>query len=256
MKFIESTHTYLNKENVPYLSVTSILKKLEPVKNWDAIAEAYAKKNNMTLQEVQAKWQKEKDDSIVRGKKYHAAEEASILGLTFAAVMKNEVEVGIPIYGSQIINGEKKSDSLQLTEGVYPELMLWLDEAKLAGQADRVEIVGNRINIIDYKTNKKIDLTSWKDRYGKTEKLSYPCNHMDNCNFSIYSLQLNFYAYMIKQHNPKLRLGKMTIKHVKFSVDGEVEKVIDISVPNRQKEVKDIIDFLSNPTKPKTFSFK
>lgn len=45
MIFKESTHQYLNEE-VPYTSMTSLLKKVKEQKDWDAIAAAYLKKHS------------------------------------------------------------------------------------------------------------------------------------------------------------------------------------------------------------------
>ncbi len=39
-----------------------------------------------------------------------------------------------------------------IAEGIYPEHLVYLKSASICGQADRVEIVGDRIDIHDYKT--------------------------------------------------------------------------------------------------------
>ena len=60
--------------------------------------------------------------------------------------------------------------------------------------------------------------TNWE---GITNKMFRPLNHLDDCNLNHYNLQLSIYAYIIKKHNPKLKIGKLTIQHVKFKQVGE-----------------------------------
>jgi hypothetical protein len=43
IKFIKDGHLYVSKENERYTSVTSLLHKLEPKKDWDKIAKNYRK---------------------------------------------------------------------------------------------------------------------------------------------------------------------------------------------------------------------
>lgn len=241
IKFYDDTHMYLNPDNVSYRSVTSILKKLEPKKDWDKITKAYAKKNNLTVEEVKAMWKLEKDNSIIRGKKAHTMLEAESLS---QAVMIIEDKGEIPVFAPQYEDTVKVSPTMKLTDGVYPEVILWLDSYKLAGQADRIEIIDNTINVYDYKTNKKIEKQGFTNYMGETEKLVYPCGHLDNCNFNIYSLQLNMYAYMIKRHNPKMKIGKMEIIHLLFENPDNQEEItsrVIYEVPDLQKEIGNIL---------------
>ena len=48
-----------------------------------------------------------------------------------------------------------------------------------------------------------------------------PVSNLDDCNLNHYNLQLSLYAYIIKKHNPKLKIGKLTIQHVKFKEVGK-----------------------------------
>ena len=104
----------------------------------------------------------------------------------------------------------------KLEEGVYHEHLVYLKSAKLCGQADLVEIVNGYINITDYKTNKEIKTKGFTNWEGITNKMFRPVNHLDDCNLNHYNLQLSIYAYIIKKHNPKLKVGKLNIQHVKF----------------------------------------
>jgi hypothetical protein len=121
------------------------------------------------------------------------------------------------------INNLKHAPSQKLDPGVYPEHMVFLKSVGICGQSDLVEVVNDKINIIDYKTNKKIDTESYKNWDGISDKLQHPVSHIDDCNFNHYALQLSIYMYIMLKHNPKLKPGKMFIHHVTFELDGEDE---------------------------------
>ena len=93
-----------------------------------------------------------------------------------------------------------------------------------------------------------------------------PVNHLDDCNLNHYNLQLSLYAYIIKKHNPKLKIGSLTIQHVKFKlagvdknnypiskiVNGEpvIEDVKMYELPYLKNEVRSIVMWLKdNPIK-------
>lgn len=242
IRFYDDKHIYLNSNNESYRSVTSVLKKLEPKKDWDEIKRKYAKKNKLTVEEVTRMWDHEKDISIIRGKKAHSLKENA--SLASSEFITDDAEL-IPVIAPYMEDGVKINKSMKLTDGVYPEVILWIDRVKLAGQADKIEIINNTINVYDYKTNKKIEKESFRNYMGDSDKLSYPCGHLDACNFNIYSLQLNMYAYMIKRHNPSMTIGKMEIIHLLFENPDDIEEItgeIIHPVPNLQKEISNILN--------------
>lgn len=248
MKFFEEDHRYVNNSE-SYISVSTLLKKLEPKKDWDEIVKKYAKKNNLTVAEVKAKWELEKDNSIVRGKKFHAVSEAKDLNSEFAAVFSDPSLSPRAVFAPEIVDGVKIGGAQLLEEGIYPELLVWLNSLKIAGQIDRCEIINNTVNIIDYKTNKKIETSSFVNRLGVSEKMLPPCAHLDNCNFNKYALQLNFYAYIVLRNNPGYSLGKMILKHIKFENPenpDEATEVIDYILPDLQKEIYLITEAYKN----------
>lgn len=244
MKFFENQHKYINDKGEDYRSVTGILKSLEHDKDWNKIAEKYAKKHGLKVEDVIKAWDHERDISIVRGKKLHATEESKILNSPNAVVFSEEHQKELHVRAAKTIDGVKEQRTLKLEDGIYPELMVWLDSAKIAGQIDKCIIANGQIFIDDHKTNKKIDKESFKNWAGQSEKLKFPCAHLDACNFNNYSLQLNMYAYMIKRNNPNLKIGKLRIIHYKFDENGEVIDSIIYNVPNLQKEVAAIISMV------------
>ena len=87
----------------------------------------------------------------------------------------------------------------------FPEKVVYLEDlpfgqyAGIAGTADRIMFRKNSSNptvdIIDYKTNIRKGI-QFKSDYGKY--FLDPINHLENCNYNKYALQLSMYAYMLE----------------------------------------------------------
>lgn len=231
MKYIDENHTYISDSGDNYISTTRLIKQYEQWKDWNEIARRYAEKNKKTVEEVQAAWREEGRKAIDKGIAYHNKMEADLI-----EQMNIEVEGrSYQVFPTPLQDGIKIALGLKLDEGVYPELIVYSHKYKVAGQADVVEIVNGKINIIDYKTSKEIKMESYKHWRHGHEMLKFPVSHLMNCNFNTYSLQLNIYMFLLKGHNPKLKVGKMEIHHVK---DDELEIY---KVSNLQKEAKALL---------------
>jgi hypothetical protein len=203
-------------------------------------------------------WDNEATRATTLGTFYHNQRESDLC--SFASIEREGVTVPVfkPYEGE---NGLKIAPLQKLDPGVYPEHMVYLKSAGLCGQSDLVEVVNGRVNIIDYKTNKEIKTESFKNWEGMSEKMLEPVQHLDDCNFNHYALQLSVYMYIILKHNPKLQAGKIFIHHITFEVDGEdqygypiskldvngepiVKEVIQMPVPYLYDEVISIINFM------------
>lgn len=254
MRFIDSTHSYLNDQDEHYTSVTTLIKKYEPHKDWDEIATKYAKKVKKTVEEVKAEWAKAGHDAVTRGTAFHNKMEDQYIK---AGIWKIE-DVDCAVHSSPIIEGIKKARPLKLDQGIYPELLVYSHNYKVAGQADLVEVVKNTIHIKDYKTSKEIKKESHKHWKNGHEMMCYPLNNFMNSNFWHYSIQLNLYMYMLKAHNPNLKIGTMTILHIiphKDMIVGDLwdgdpkkanyedwDEIVEYKVPDLQKDVKRLLE--------------
>ncbi len=225
--FKEKGHTYESndQDKIDWISVTSLVSMFKEPFDGKTQAKKSAKNKRskwygMTPKEILDAWENEKNRAIKLGNWYHNQREADILD--FKTIEKDGIEVPIikPIVKE---NGVKLAPEQKLSDGVYPEHLVYLKSAKICGQADVVEIVNGVININDYKTNKEIKEKGFTNWEGITKKLYKPVSHLDDCNLNHYNLQLSIYAYIIKKHNPKLKIGKLTIQHVKFKQIGEDE---------------------------------
>lgn len=219
--FKEEGHEYIG-ENINWVSVTSFISQFK--EKFDAKAQARKSAKNkrskwygMTEKEILNAWNSETERAIKLGNWYHNQREADILD--FKTIERDGVEV--PIIRPIVEDGLKYAPDQKLTDGVYPEHLVYLKSVGLCGQADLVEIINGTINITDYKTNKEIKTKGFTNWEGITKKMNPPLSHLDDCNLNHYNLQLSIYAYIIKKHNPKFKIGKLVIQHVKFKQVGE-----------------------------------
>jgi|TARA_Y100000385_G_scaffold81476_1_gene83401 ATP-dependent exoDNAse (exonuclease V) beta subunit len=259
--FKEEGHVYesSDQDKINWTSVTSFIGKFKP--KFDAKGQAKKSAKNkrskwygMTEKEILLAWSNETDRAIGLGNWYHNQRESDMLDLKTIGRHGVEVPIIKPIIND---DGIKIAPVQKIEEGVYPEHLVYLKSVGLCGQADLVEVVNGYINITDYKTNKEIKEKGFTNWEGITSKLYNPVNHLDDCNLNHYNLQLSIYAYIIKKHNPKLKIGDLVVQHVKFKqvgtdkngypinerVNGEpvIQEVKMYKLPYLKDEVRNLI---------------
>lgn len=245
--FNDETHTYWNEnDNGRYISVTTLIGKYAPPFNsefwsgykaleklltpesWDierkqllntkkidknlfSIYDINENDFNKVQQDILDEWEAKKQVSCERGTKIHA-----MIENTFYNAGKN---VSLKKFG---IGGKfecrKDYTELDMEYGVYPEyLIYWEDDKKelrIAGQIDLLIKNGNHIIIIDHKTNEKIETKGHFNKITKSnEKMLYPLNNLDECEYSHYDMQLSTYAWMLQKLNPDFIIDKLIINH-------------------------------------------
>lgn len=205
-------HRYITKDKKDYMSVTQLISKYKPDKDWQKIAFYYAKKNGGTAEYWLAQWNKTKTEAAEKGTQYHnmreahhgskAAEDKLVCGNTYKSVT-NITE-----------SRYKVAQSLTLLPGqVYSELILWDDEYEVAGQSDEVYCLPDgSIYINDFKTNKKIDKESFFNRKTGFEYMKNPLHDIQDSNYWHYAIQLSIYAYILERRG--YNINKLTIEHV------------------------------------------
>lgn len=248
MKFHEGKHIYFNDEGEHYTSGTALIKKFCKPFERDKIAAKFAKKNKRTIQDVLDEWKKLGDDAIKKGIAFHKLKENELSGLTSVLIEQEEH----PVFQASWEDGLKINNLVKLEPGIYPELIVWSDKYKIAGQADYVEITKTgKINIKDYKTSKEIKLQSFRKWDGTPDMMKFPLTNLEDCNFNHYALQLNLYAFLIRQHNRNLEIGKLTVEHILGDYDGETDifslkETIEFDMPNLQDEIRVILEYFKN----------
>jgi hypothetical protein len=237
--FTEKEHKYKNrKTNKLYQSVTSIISKYEPkmdveywskykayealLPNFDALKTAVNGPRDSRLFEICARyiddidmlekqnqikkeWKDNNKAAISKGNKYHTAREKRSLsvGVEINPFTGKEFTVFVRKSVKNADNYSLSEDLSVLEDGYYPELLIWNDKYKIAGQSDRVfieTIDGVRyVDIDDYKTNSKITTSN------KFQTLLPPLNHLPDSKFHKYSLQVSMYGWMMEQFGFKVR---------------------------------------------------
>ena len=115
-----------------------------------------------------------------------------------------------------------------LTEdGIFPEYRMEIpldEDYQLVGVADLIIKEGNRITIIDFKTDEKIE----------------------DCALIHYQLQLSLYAWLVKHLNPDFDIQSLEIMHIK---DGKLKKTYPVEY--LEKDVETLIKWHLKATKLK-----
>lgn len=266
IKFYADTHKYVSDGDNPidWVSVTRLIHMFKEPFDEIKMSEACSKGKNpkykgKTPEEIRQIWKEENKRAVTLGSWYHDEREKAVLGCN--TITREGVELTIidPLMDGNV----KLAPAQQLSTGIYPEHLIYLNSVGVCGQADRVEVVHDKINLYDYKTNKEIKKEGFTDKSGKTKKMLPPLSHLDDCNFNDYSLQLSTYMYMMCKHNYNLEVGKMQIDHIEFEVSGYneygypiakldkdgnpiVKKVTPYDVPYLKKEVIEMFRYLDN----------
>lgn len=131
-------------------------------------------------------------------------------------IIHNEIDNFIrnnqtPKFDKSILAVNWLKNYLNNNHEVYSEIIVFAKELELAGTVDL--LVYNKstdsYEIFDWKTSKKIDKNSYRNKIGTTKATS---NLMD-CNFIHYSLQLSLYRFILEEYY-NLSISKTTILHI------------------------------------------
>lgn len=251
MRFNSSNHSYVNDDNVHYISGTALIKKFVKPFEREKIAAKFAKKHKRKVAEVLQEWDKLGYDAMKKGTAYHKIMEDELISKS-SIIIEDEEHTIVKPHWEDVYKINKIS---KLEPGIYPELIVWSDKYKVAGQADYVEITKRgKINIRDYKTSKEIKMNSYQKWDGSKEMMKFPVNDLEDCNFNHYSLQLNLYAFLIKQHNRNLTIGKMIIEHITGEYDESINKfkvkeIVEYPIPNLQDDIRVLLEYYKTQIK-------
>lgn len=210
---------------------------LEDSSLFDSLSHLVSKEDlNKTINEILKEWKKKNDTSIKKGNDYHTFKENQAKELGYCEnpftgkncptihSTKIETKKGIE-YRSPVV-----SNLYDLEDGFHPELILWNDNAKIAGQSDLVfiETVGNDrfAYISDFKTNGKIDTYSFMKH-----RMLEPLGHLDDVNYNHYRLQISCYAWLLEQAGfiPK----GLEFKHLNKTYEFDyMKKEVDTIMPD------------------------
>jgi hypothetical protein len=221
-------YIFTNDKGERLVGVNNYIKKLKVEEDWDALCEKTAKKRGIDPKVLRAEWDAKADKSKARGIKYHKMMEDKY---------RNMNRPDVIIENPDLL---KWSDCKLMDNTAYIEKLIWDENSNAFGFADFIQVKNKVINIIDYKSNEEIKYDSFNDK-----RYLEPLEHIKDCNWFDYSLQLNFYMYICLINNPDFKMGSMIIEHIIFDWDDNVKEVIKLKVPDFQKEIKQIIEYVS-----------
>lgn len=182
--FDPRSHTYRHHlTGDQYISATTLLGKFKKPFDIATASERVAKREGVTVEEIQQKWKQINEDSKKYGTKIHNVIELYITSKKITEGYEKLIESYKKL---QVINDE---DKLLSEERVYSHLY------KVAGTADIIKLEDKGcFSIFDIKTNKKFN---FYNNFG--ENLLKPLTHLQSCEYTTYSLQLSLYAYMYQE---------------------------------------------------------
>lgn len=250
--FDEALHEYKNPRGRKYTSATTLVGKFKQPFDSIAVSEAYAKKHGNTPEHWRKQWASITQHACARGTKFHKTKEKIMLETT--GIIHNNT--AFPVVDINKFT-EPNIDYSTLPDGIYPELLLWNHYWEMAGLADIVTIEGDYFDIDDYKTNKKIDTSSYKHYKTGHKMMKFPIQHLQDCNFIHYSIQLSIYAYMLEQLTGKTA-RRLTFHHHPPALDNPddiQEEGICYEVTYLKKEVLAMLYMYTGKKVPKEAFF-
>lgn len=266
IKFYEEGHKYVSvdsEDTTQWIGVTTLIKHFH--EGFDAKEKAFQtsmrkptkaypnKWYGVPPSEIDAAWEAEKNRASELGHFYHGKREKELLDFE---------EIDLSVHPSKMEEGVKIAPEQVLADGIYPEHLVYLHSSGICGQADYVQVRNNIVYIRDYKTSKEIRRKGFTNYQG-TKMMFPPIDHLEDCEFIHYAIQLSIYMYIILRHNPNYEPGEMIIEHIKFEKESEdkygypiykknedgsftVKEIEEIKVPYLKKEVNAILQWLSN----------
>ena len=228
--FNEEQHKYFYEEmpEIELVSPSGLIKLFHEPFDKQKMAQKTADKKGITVDEVLKMWKDKNTLSLEKGSAYHAYRENQYyeLGKINGHKVYKHEDTGTHKVGFDILN---------LSPGIYPELIVDIPEYGFVGTADNVEIFEDKtFTLLDFKTNEKLDLTGYpvfdpKTKTRKAKKMYPPISHIDDCNFGHYSIQLSLYAYALECAGYTLRPQGLNIHHILFD-EKDPMKAVDVVI--------------------------
>jgi len=194
-------HVYIHrKTGAKYNSVTKAIASIEPHFDSQAVSVAIVNQPNenkqeryigMTQIQILDYWQMLNDEANIYGTKVHDIVERYLKA--------NKWWFPEDELSKKVIEGY---NNLKVDEGIamQPERIMFSEEFQLAGMSDLiVDIDSTFFDVGDWKTNR---VFNFFNPYGY-ETLHKPFDHLQNCQWSIYTIQLSVYAYMYEMETAK-----------------------------------------------------
>ena len=233
-------HKYHHRETGKiYKSVTTTLSSIEPHFDSEAVSLAITRQPDnakqeryigLNQQQILDFWQQLNDDANIYGTKVHDIVERYLLANKW--YFPTEDEDGE--FEQKVIEGY---ENLKIDEGiaVWPERILFSEQYELAGMSDLIiDIDDVFFDVWDWKTNREFNFF---DQFGY-KTLFKPFDHMQSCQWSVYTLQLSVYTYMYEMEFPGRKCRQICIGYW----DKEKKSFEKIQIMYMKHEAKKLIE--------------
>ena len=200
VKFVEKTHTYyVNGSSKGYISTTGFVHAFFP--HFDAQAAIQKmmssprwpqhKHYGKTAEQIANEWKADGEESSKKGTAMHLSIEQWLNGAE-TLIEPSILETKEWTYFQNFC----KVFSQDL-EPYRMEWEVWDEEHKLSGSIDAVfrRKSDGAYVIYDWKRSKEIKKMAYEHEKGYA-----PLDHLENCNYSHYTLQLNIYRWFLQKH--------------------------------------------------------
>jgi ATP-dependent exoDNAse (exonuclease V) beta subunit len=187
--FTEEDHKYVDSKGQVYTSVTSLIHNHFPVFDTDGVAKKYAAKRGLNPEDVKRDWKENADKASEYGTRVHLFAEALLVGHTPPEPSDEQDEKSFKVVREFI-----EKEFMSKYTFIASEKIIFSPKYKISGTIDLLakDRQGN-LFVLDWKTNKEIKFGS---SYGSG--LGF-LSHLDDCNFSHYSIQLNMYRRLLHE---------------------------------------------------------
>jgi len=209
--FEPEKHQYFDPEGIEYKSFSRIIKNYVEPFDAKAISSIMAKGDRNRQKEILKSWKDKADTSIDFGNSVHDPMENYALGKMSLIKDPKLMDLGKHLFSN-----------FSHYYRIWPEVILHSKAHKIAGQTDlgmkRQGWRGNAhvFDFYDYKTNLfqgiRYDSIGWdKDPIKHYNRyLLNPIDHLEDCNYNKYAMQLSSYAYMA-EITYGVKVGKLFI---------------------------------------------
>ena len=218
--FEPKEHSYHDLNGKKYTSTTQLISIYKnPFDPNGHISRACAKKEGISVKEIQDKWQKIGKDATDRGHNVHSQLEYYI---------KNK-----EILDADYKDVVQEFAKIKFSGKLYSEIGVHHPEYLISGTIDLIELFDdNTCNLLDFKSNRKIDL---KSKYGN--KLLHPLEKYDECEINIYAIQLGIYKYILEYHGYKVK--KITL----LWINPETRLIEHFKIPDIKEDIVNLLEY-------------
>lgn len=224
--FNEEKHSYVNKYTGDlYTSTTTLIGKYKQAFEKDKISKAVARREGVDQKVILDRWEAANKQSLEFGNKIHKIIETYLKSRSSYATSNLEER--------SIIDSFNELDIIDFSSEVLSEHQLANHEYMIAGTADIIQAKGAYFDVFDIKTNKKFNLYSQYDKF-----LKEPVDHLTECEYNTYNLQLSIYAYLYHQQT-----GRKARRLAVLYYDRGTNKFIEYPMAFLKKDVMTLFEY-------------